>query len=186
MALLPGSPAIDAGNNALIPGGVTTDQRGELPAHRQRDRGHRRLRVEWVHHRRHFGQRAVGHHRPSLRRSPGRDGHRQQRERAGRGRPGHVHRPASGASASPSVNPATIAANGTASTTPTANASAGSYTVTATASGRDQHPPPSRSPTSRRLAGRQHDQRLRQPWPGSQHPPTWRSPTPTTSPRAPR
>ncbi len=28
MALLPGSPAIDAGNNALIPNGVTTDQRG--------------------------------------------------------------------------------------------------------------------------------------------------------------
>ena len=30
MALLPGSPAIDAGNNALIPAGVTTDQRGYL------------------------------------------------------------------------------------------------------------------------------------------------------------
>ena len=29
MALLPGSPAIDAGSNALIPGGVTTDQRGD-------------------------------------------------------------------------------------------------------------------------------------------------------------
>jgi len=28
MALLPGSPAIDAGTNALIPAGVTTDQRG--------------------------------------------------------------------------------------------------------------------------------------------------------------
>jgi hypothetical protein len=28
MALLPGSPAIDAGNNALVPPGVTTDQRG--------------------------------------------------------------------------------------------------------------------------------------------------------------
>ena len=28
MALLPGSPAIDAGNNSLIPSGVTTDQRG--------------------------------------------------------------------------------------------------------------------------------------------------------------
>ena len=29
MALLPGSPAINAGNNALIPAGLTTDQRGD-------------------------------------------------------------------------------------------------------------------------------------------------------------
>ena len=28
LALLPGSPAIDAGSNALIASGVTTDQRG--------------------------------------------------------------------------------------------------------------------------------------------------------------
>ena len=43
--------------------------------------------------------------------------------------------PVSGASASLSVNPATIAANGQASTTPTANATPGNYTVTATARG---------------------------------------------------
>ena len=53
LALLPGSPAIDSGNNALIPPGVTTDQRGL--AHRQWRRGHRCLRVEPVHHRRHLG-----------------------------------------------------------------------------------------------------------------------------------
>jgi hypothetical protein len=28
IALFPGSPAIDAGNNAIVPPGVTTDQRG--------------------------------------------------------------------------------------------------------------------------------------------------------------
>ena len=90
MALLPGSPAIDAGNNALIPAGVTTDQRGLRP-HRQRHRGHRRLRVERVHHRRHFGKRPVNRRTHSLRGPAGRDGHRQQPERARGGGPGHIH-----------------------------------------------------------------------------------------------
>ena len=42
MALLAGSPAIDAGDNNLIPAGVATDQRRPAP-HCQRHRGHRRL-----------------------------------------------------------------------------------------------------------------------------------------------
>ena len=47
-ALLAGSPAIDAGDNAGVP---ATDQRGRLPAQegrqlqRHRDRGHRRVRA---------------------------------------------------------------------------------------------------------------------------------------------
>ncbi len=43
MALLPGSPAIGAGNIALIPGGITTDQRGFARIVEQHG-GHRRLR----------------------------------------------------------------------------------------------------------------------------------------------
>ena len=35
MALLAGSPAINAGDNALVPPGINTDQRGELPRHRR-------------------------------------------------------------------------------------------------------------------------------------------------------
>ena len=90
MALLPGSPAIDAGNNALIPAGVTTDQRG-LPRIVNTRRGHRRLRVEWVHHRRHFGKRPVHGRAHGLPGPAGRDGHRQQSQRARGGGPGHIH-----------------------------------------------------------------------------------------------
>ncbi len=57
--------------------------------HRQRHGRHRRLRVEWVHHRPHLGKRP-----DSLRcvpRPAGRDGHRQQPDRARGGGPGHIH-----------------------------------------------------------------------------------------------
>ena len=90
MALLPGSPAIDAGNNLLIPPGVTTDQRRPR-ANRQHARGHRRLRVEPVHHRRNFGKRSINGHTHGLPGPTGRDGDRQQSDRArGRG-PDHIH-----------------------------------------------------------------------------------------------
>ena len=90
MALLPGSPAIGAGNNALIPPGVTTDQRG-LPRIVSARRRHRRLRVERVHHRRHFGKRPVHRRTDSLSRGAGRDGHRQKPDRARGGGPGQIH-----------------------------------------------------------------------------------------------
>ena len=51
MALLPGSPAIDAGNNALIPAGVTTDSAGLVTRDRRRHRGYRRLREPLPDHR---------------------------------------------------------------------------------------------------------------------------------------
>ena len=59
--------------------------------HRQQRRGHRRLRVERVHHRRHLGKRPVHGRAHGLRRPAGRDGHRQQPERARGGGPGHLH-----------------------------------------------------------------------------------------------
>ena len=90
MALLPGSPAIDAGNNALIPAGVTTDQRG-LPriVNGTVDIGAFEssgftIAVD-------FGQRPVDRRQHSLLRPAGRDGHRQQFDRARGGGPDHIH-----------------------------------------------------------------------------------------------
>ncbi len=72
MALLPGSPAIDAGSNALVPGGVTTDQRG-YAAHRPPQRGHRRLRGS--------AHSALGQHDRRRRRLPPRHARPERRYR---------------------------------------------------------------------------------------------------------
>ena len=90
MALLPGSPAIDAGNNALIPAGVTTDQRG-LPriVNGTVDIGAFESSGFTIAVTSGSGQSTGVIHR--LLRPAGRDGHRQQPERARGGRPGHIH-----------------------------------------------------------------------------------------------
>ena len=68
MALLPGSPAIDAGT-----GGQGIPRLNRPARHAPgRCRGHRRVRVERVHHRRHLGKRPDGQRR--VLRPTGRDG----------------------------------------------------------------------------------------------------------------
>jgi hypothetical protein len=134
MALLPGSPAIDAGNNALVPAGITTDQR--------------------------FGPRIVngivdiGAFESSGFTIGVTSGSGQSTgvltafpaplfvtvTANGAGEPvagGQVTftPPASGASALLTGSPATISATGTASVTAVANGVVGTYAVTATASG---------------------------------------------------
>ena len=134
MALLPGSPAIDAGNNALIPAGVTTDQRG-LPriVNTVVDIGAFESSGFTIAVTSGSGQSTgvltafpaplvatVTANNPS--------------EPVAGGLVTFTP-PASGASATLSGSPATIGATGTASVTATANGIVGSYTVTATASG---------------------------------------------------
>ena len=90
MALLPGSPAIDAGNNALIPAGVTTDQRG-LPriVNGIVDIGAFESSGFTIAVTSGSGQStAVFTAFPD---PAGRDGHRQQPDRARGWGPGHIH-----------------------------------------------------------------------------------------------
>ena len=134
MALLPGSPAIDAGNNALIPAGVTTDQRG-LPriVNTVVDIGAFESSGFTIAVTSGSGQSTgvltafpaplvvtVTAKNPS--------------EPVAGGLVTFTP-PSSGASATISGSPATISAAGTASVTATANGIVGSYTVSATASG---------------------------------------------------
>ena len=132
--LLPGSPAIDAGSNALIPAGVTTDQRG-LPriVNGIVDIGAFESSGFTITVTSGSGQSTgvltafsaplvvtVTANNPS--------------EPVAGGLVTFTP-PPSGASATLSGSPATISATGTASVTATANGIVGSYTVAATASG---------------------------------------------------
>jgi hypothetical protein len=134
MALLPGSPAIDAGNNALVPPGVTSDQRG-LPriVNGVVDIGAFESSGFTISVASGSGQSTgvlaafpaplvvtVTANNPIEPLSLG----------LVRFRP-----PASGASATLTGSPATLSGSGTASITATANGIAGSYTVSATARG---------------------------------------------------
>ena len=132
MALLPGSPAIDAGNNALIPAGVTTDGRG-LP----------RIVSGTVD----IGAFESTGFTIALTSGSGQTGSgafpaplvvtvtaNNPIEPVAGGQVTFTP-PASGASAAMTGSPATLSASGTASVTATSNAIAGSYIVSATASG---------------------------------------------------
>ena len=130
MALLPGSPALGAGNNALIPEGVTTDQRG-LP------------RIV-------DGTVDIGAFESSGFTIAVTSGSGQTARRFAplvvtvtannaiepvAGGLVTFTPPASGASAAITGSPATISASGTASVTATSSGIPGSFTVSATASG---------------------------------------------------
>jgi hypothetical protein len=134
LALLPGSPAIDAGNNALIPKGVTTDQRG-LPriVNGQVDIGAFESSGFTISVTSGTGQSTgvntafpaplvvtVTANNPIEPVSGGLV---------------TFTPPASGASATLTGSPAAISGSGTASVTATANGSAGSYSVSAMARG---------------------------------------------------
>ena len=137
MALLPGSPAIDAGNNALIPAGITTDQRG-LPriVNGTVDIGAFESSGFTIALTSGSGQTASGAFAaPLVVTVTANDSNEPVAGGQVRFTPS-----ASGASADLTGNPATISAGGTASVTATSNAVGGSYTVSATARGAAARP----------------------------------------------
>ena len=93
----PCSPAARPSTRATTPcspAGITADHRpARPPPHRQQHRRYRLLRVERVHHRRHFGKWPVNRREPAVLRPAGRHGHRQQPERARDRRAGHGREP---------------------------------------------------------------------------------------------
>jgi hypothetical protein len=134
MALLPGSPAIDAGNNALIPSGVTTDQRG-LPriVNRTVDIGAFESSGFTISATSGSGQ-STGVNTAFAAPLVVTVTAKNRIEPVAGGLVTFTP-PASGASATLTGSPAIINGNGTASVTATANGSTGSYTVSATATG---------------------------------------------------
>ena len=134
MALLPGSPAIDAGSNALIPGGVTTDQRGDSRiVNSTVDIGAFESSGFTIAVTSGSGQSTNAYTTFSAPLVATVTANNASEPVAG----GLVTftAPASGASATLSGSPATISATGTATVTATANNIVGSYIVSATASG---------------------------------------------------
>jgi CSLREA domain-containing protein len=132
MPLLPGSPAIDAGNNALIPAGVTTDGRGfNRIVSGTVDIGAFESSGFTIALTSGSGQTASGAFPAPLVATV--TANNPIEPVAG----GLVTftPPASGASAVLTGNPATLSASGTASITAASNAVGGSYAVSATASG---------------------------------------------------
>ena len=131
MALLPGSPAIDAGNNALIPAGVTTDQRGfDRVVNDTVDIGAFESSGFTIAVTSGSGQTAGVFPAPLVVTVTANN----PMEPVAGGLVTFTP-PASGASADLTGNPASISASGTASVRATGNGLAGSYTVSASASG---------------------------------------------------
>jgi CSLREA domain-containing protein len=137
IALLPGSPAIDAGSNSLIPSGVTTDGRGlSRIVNGTVDIGAFESRGFTIAYNSGSGQSAGGWPTAGEFSAPlvVTVTAKNSNEPVAGGLATFTA-PAGGASAALTGNPATISAGGTASVTATRNGVAGSYIVSAKARG---------------------------------------------------